>query len=150
MTEIEKIELANKKGYKCNFKDGIITGPRGLTINATDSSGYIFLSLRNEYKRFEIKAHRFLFYNYYNYLPEQIDHINRVRSDNRIENLRQSNQYKNQWNRTGTKGYAKVKNKDRYRVVIRYNDTRKEVGRYNKEEEAHNAYLEAKKIYHII
>ena len=39
--------------------------------------------------------HRLLFWLYHNYLPEEIDHINRVRSDNAITNLQASNRNHN-------------------------------------------------------
>jgi hypothetical protein len=50
-----------------------------------DKDGYLILKV----KRKQIKAHRLAWFLYYGSFPEdEIDHINRVRFDNRIENLR--------------------------------------------------------------
>ena len=148
MTELEKIILANLKGYKCDYTNGVVIGPRGKEITKQSSEGYIYINLRHQLKRYVLQVHRFLFFNFNNYLPEQIDHINRDRRDNRLINLRASTQSKNQWNRSNTKGYTKVK--DRYRAYIRCNNKRINLGYYNTEQEAHNAYLNAKSLYHLL
>ena len=78
-----------------------------------------------------------------------IDHINRNRLDNRIENLKLATHQQNMWN-TNAKGYYKKPN-GKYVVRIKLPDgKRKQVGTFNTEEEAHNAYLKAKNTYHII
>ena len=74
-----------------------------------------------------------------------IDHINRDRSDNRIENLRlatRSQNIQNAYNR----GTARRGDKWRARILI--DEKRITLGTYNTEEEAHQAYVEAKKKYH--
>jgi hypothetical protein len=78
-----------------------------------------------------------------------IDHINGNRSDNRIENLRKVTHQQNMWN-IECKGYYKTPN-GKYAVQIRLpNGKRKQVGTFKTEEDARNAYLEAKNTYHII
>lgn len=60
-----------------------------------DKDGYIVIKIEKK----AYKAHR-LVYAYFNgHFPEhEIDHINRVRSDNRIENLRDVTRAQNVWN----------------------------------------------------
>ena len=58
------------------------------------------------------KAHRLIFLMHHGYLPPEVDHINRDRQDNRIENLRAANRSENQCNRgalaSNTSGYPGV------------------------------------------
>lgn len=50
----------------------------------THPSGYIFVVI----DKVSYGAHRLIFLYHYGYIPETIDHINGIRCDNRIENLR--------------------------------------------------------------
>jgi hypothetical protein len=80
----------------------------------------------------------------------ELDHINGIRNDNRIENLRSVTRSQNQWNRLTAKGYYWDKSKNKYKAHIKFNDKRKFLGLFETEEEARNAYLAAKQIYHVI
>jgi len=84
---------------------------------------------------------------------DQIDHINRDRSDNRFENLREVNNAENQQNRSIRRdcasGFMGVrKNKSRWMAEIRADKVRFHLGTYDTPEEASAAYLEAKKRLH--
>jgi hypothetical protein len=79
----------------------------------------------------------------------QIDHINRKRSDNRIDNLRLTSQNENQWNRDA-KGFAWHKASNKYQAYIQYYGKLKYLGRYETEREARSVYLKAKEKYHTI
>lgn len=78
-----------------------------------------------------------------------IDHINGNRLDNRIANLRVVTHQENQWNQTKAKGYYKRPN-GKYQAYIRLNDNSIIIGTYDTEQEAHQAYLQAKEKYHVI
>jgi hypothetical protein len=58
------------------------------------------------------KVHRLIFLLEYGYLPQEVDHINMNRADNRLENLRPANRSENQCNRraiaSNTSGYPGV------------------------------------------
>ena len=77
-----------------------------------------------------------------------IDHIDGNPLNNNIENLRLVTHQQNQWNRTRAKGYYWDKKK--WKSQIQLNGKKKNLGRFDNEEDAHNCYLEAKKKYHII
>ncbi len=78
-----------------------------------------------------------------------IDHIDRNPLNNNIENLRVVSHSQNQWNRDG-KGYYFNKPTGKYLAEIQVDGEHKYLGLFVNEEDAHQAYVEAKKIYHII
>lgn len=82
-------------------------------------------------------------------MDNHIDHINGIRDDNRIENLRVVTNQQNNWNQVRAKGYTKRPN-GKYQVLISLNDKKIYIGTYDTEQEAHTAYLEAKLKYHNI
>ena len=78
-----------------------------------------------------------------------IDHINRDPGNNSTENLRIVTQQQNQFNRNG-KGYSWDVNRNKWAARIRLNGKNIHLGRFDKEEDARAAYLEAKGRLHII
>lgn len=79
----------------------------------------------------------------------EIDHINRIRNDNRIENLRVVDRTGNTQN-TLRKGYTKYENKSgtKFRAYISTNKKRINLGSFDTEEEASLAYKKAKEKCH--
>src|SRR3990167_1974171 len=85
-----KNELASLVDY--NKEDGLIRwkiSPRygiyiGSVAGCLDDRGYITVRI----KRRAYRAHRLAWFITYGYWPKEIDHINRDKTDNRIENLR--------------------------------------------------------------
>lgn len=102
------------------------------------------------------KAHRLAWLYIYGKWPkQQIDHVNGVRDDNRIENLRECSAVQNQQNRkinsNNTSGYPGVdfnKRADRWRAYIRLNGSLKHLGFFANPQDAHAAYLKAKSEFH--
>ena len=79
---------------------------------------------------------------------EIIDHINRNKLDNRIENLRICSQEQNTWNSkkpshntSGYKGVCFDKSKNKWAAQISINNVTKLIGRYSTKEEARVAYV---------
>jgi hypothetical protein len=83
-----------------------------------------------------------------NNLPD-VDHINRVRDDNRLENLRWVTIAENQYNRSNTKGYGYHKATKKFAARIAVNGKKYYLGIYDTESDAHEAYIAAKAIYHV-
>lgn len=86
--------------------------------------------------------------------PDQVDHINELKSDNRFCNLRPATQSENQQNITlarrhniaGLRGTTRAKL--RWQAEIRIGGARVYLGSFPTAEAAHLAYLEAKKVGH--
>lgn len=149
MTRKEKCILAIEKGFIYNLETGIITGVSGKIINSK-TNGYINLSFWVGKKQYNLLSHQFAWYWVNKECVEQIDHINGNRIDNRITNLRAVTNQQNQWNRTTAKGYYWHKATKKWMSRIRLNNKNIYLGIFNTEDEAHKAYLKAKKVYHII
>lgn len=140
----EKLKLAVEKGYTYDPETGIIKSKLGKICNSS-SSGYIQVG-GNDCR---VLGHQLAWYLYYNKVPKIIDHKDRVRSNNKIDNLRETTHHENLFN-TNAKGYSYVKSTNKYLSSIRINNKHIYLGHYNTPEEAHQAYLDAKKIYHKI
>ena len=78
-----------------------------------------------------------------------VDHIDRDRSNNRIENLRAITQKENTWNRA-VKGYHFSNRAKKYIAKIKVHRKTIGLGFYDTAIEARKAYLEGKKKYHKI
>ena len=84
---MQELEEYIRKYFK--YSDGkIIRTDRKNSTGSYDKQGYLILKIKGK----QFKAHRVVWFLCNGYFPkEEIDHINRVRDDNRIENLRLSN-----------------------------------------------------------
>ena len=92
---------------------------------------------------------------YNGYLPKYVDHINGIRDDNRIENLREATNQQNNFNSGSKEGsssqYKGVSwHKRGKKWVARYslNGKQTHLGLFETEIEAYKAYSEATKKYH--
>ena len=147
MTREDRIKLAIEKGFTYDEVSGKIYGIHGKEITGMNS-GYIKMYMYLDKNRYILYAHQFAYYIKYNKIVDYIDHINGIKDDNRICNLREVTNQQNQHNRTKAKGY--ISNRNKYVAQITINSKSIHLGRYNTEQEARQAYLDAKKIYHII
>jgi HNH endonuclease len=123
----------------------------GSIAGRIDSSGYKQLCVK--YRR--ILAHRLAWFFVHGKWPSgQIDHINRERLDNRIENLRVADIYEQRQNRlrpsksskSGLLGVRKEGKK--WRSTITVYGERHHLGMFDSPEIAQLKYLEAKKQLH--
>lgn len=108
--------LTGEVFWKIRLKGRRVNKP----IGTIDSNGYIKTSVAKR----KCYTHQIVFLHFYGYWPSMIDHINQKRSDNRPENLRETNFSKNAlnsklWktNRTGVKGVSLTRD-GRYKVTI--------------------------------
>lgn len=110
-------------------------------------------SCERGYVRIEIlgavfRAHRIAFFLENGYFPKFVDHINRVKNDNRPENLRDAkskgnarNKGKNRMNTSGYKGVGFDKDSGKWRArIVGPDGKRKCLGRYSSKLEASLAY----------
>ena len=121
----------------------------GAAAGTVSSNGYIVI--RVDGTRF--KAHRLAWLYTHGVMPtHDIDHLNRVRADNRIANLRDVSRSMNLQNQTrprtdNTSGYRGVslhKGGKRWKAQIMVNGRKQYIGYFNTAEVAHAAYLAAK------
>jgi len=112
----------------------------------------------NGYNRFGccnnkiVMRHRVIAYAYLNLdiddATKQIDHINGNKLCNHVDNLRIVSHQENHHNRTTAKGYCFHKRDKKWHARIRVNNKQIHLGLFNTEEEARQAYLEAKLKFH--
>lgn len=116
--------------------------------------GYVAIKINGKIYR----GHRLAWlYVYGNYPNGEIDHINLIKSDNRIENLREVSRSENMQNiynagkssTTGFRGIDYRKSMGLYQARIQSNGKRHFLGYYSSAKEAHDAYVKAKKELHI-
>lgn len=80
----------------------------------------------------------------------EIDHINGDPLDNRKGNLRIVTHQQNLFNNSKAKGYSLDKRNGKWQAQICINDRHLALGLFEKEEDARKAYLQAKKVYHVV
>lgn len=84
----------------------------GRIAGAKSKNGYIILSISLGWAKKRMLAHRLAFIYMEGEAPEQVDHINGIRNDNRWENLRAVDNFINSRNQklrnTNTSGYNGV------------------------------------------
>ena len=131
----------------------LIRKSSGKPAKSMDVHGYIQVG----YQKKVYKAHRLIWAIIHGKFPdESIDHINGIRSDNRISNLRivtkqqnsHNQQQKNKNNKSGFTGVCWSKSTSKWQAGIHVNGSYIYLGVFTTAEEAHLAYLNAKKIHH--
>jgi hypothetical protein len=100
----------------------------------------------------EYVAHRLAWFYFFGVWPEsELDHVNRIRDDNRLENLREATPSQNNKNTvlknsSGFRGATKYFNKWQSQIVV--NGKKLYLGLYDTPEKAHAAYCEAAQKHH--
>ena len=100
-------------------------------------------------------THRIVFMMHNGYLPQFVDHIDRNRSNNKIENLREATLEQNAQNAkirkdatSGVKGVSWSKVDKAWRVRVQANNQRKDFGGFKDLELAELVAMEARHKYH--
>ena len=126
-----------KKTVNSHAVVGSVAGNQGCSV-------YIRITI---YKK-KYAAHRLAFlYMTGNFPKNSIDHINRIKDDNRWANLRdatysqnQSNKAKYKTNKSGYKGVVWIKQRKKWRAQISYMHKDIFIGYYTTPQEASEAY----------
>lgn len=146
--------------FDVDFEQGLLfwknpTGKRvgaGSIAGSKDSHGY--LRVRLDHKRFKI--HRVIWAMKYGAWPvNQIDHINRDPSDNKISNLREATPSQNGMNKLkskkgskwGVKGIYFDKQRQKFRAEIYINGKKRFLGYFPTIEKASQSYIAASQQY---
>ena len=126
-----------------NYKDGILywnhRENKSKQVNtkfANKPAGYKtstgYYEVRVDNKRY--KTHRIIYLMFNGYIPEEVDHINNIRSDNRIENLRAATSLTNKFNSlmpkhnsSGIKGVNLHKPSNKWRCSMSINNKTKQI-----------------------
>lgn len=124
----------------------------GDVIGRTNGKGYVILTIDSLCYR----AHRVAwFYTYGEWPIGMIDHINGVKDDNRLVNLRDVSASVNSQNIKTSKSNNKLsklgvfKHRKKFQAQIMVEGKQLYLGTFNTLEEAHNAYLAAKRQHHV-
>lgn len=155
-------EAAKRLGYdpetgRLTWKVLRNTARIGQEAKSLDVCGYIQVNIAGTV----VKGHRLAWLLHYGQWPVgyQIDHINGIRDDNRIANLRLVNNQMNSQNqrngvrpnRTGWMGvhFSENQSKGRqFRAKIQVNEKQIHLGGFPTAESAHAAYVAAKRQFH--
>ena len=126
--------------------------PKNKSIGSKAKTGYLSCMIDGK----SYLVHRIVFFYFYGYFPINVDHINGKRDDNRIENLRAVNKSENQQNirKAFTSSTSQLlgafyskKHKNWFsRICV--NGKRKWLGNFKTPNDAHQAYLNAKRNLH--
>jgi len=126
----------------------------GTSSFAKDRDGYHVIGIDGKLYR----THRVIWFYIYGTFPDgYLDHINRNRTDNRIENLRQVSKAQNRENidvavnsKSGVKGVWLHKQTKKWCASIGHNGKNIHLGSFKSIEEACAAYKTAASIYHTM
>lgn len=125
----------------------------GDEAGTSDNKGHLVVG----YKRKMYKVHRVIYEIFHGPIPKgmAIDHINGIKYDNRVDNLRLVTRSQNMWNsckpKTNTSGFKGVswdKRNKQWLAYIAVFGKEKNLGRFSTKEEAYSARLDAEKFYH--
>ena len=117
-----------KKCYTYDAATGEIRNRKGQVMKGWERKGYKLLNIRIGNRRNEISLHHIAWALVYGRFPRQIDHINGIKTDNRLENLREVNQSENDQNRLmpWKKGRGKIPGVFRSRRGYRFEMRKKQ------------------------
>jgi len=123
----------------------------GKVAGFTEVNGYLIIRINNN----NYYAHRLVWLFITGNFPSVIDHINGVRNDNRLSNLRECTDQQNQWNHknystntSGIKGVSWNTRMQKWKVAIRTEIGIIHLGYFKSLDDAKLVIIEARNKYH--
>lgn len=152
MVSIERLkELIEYRNGRLLWKVNRGSAKIGDAVGSPDKDGYIKVRIDGKMYR----AGRLTWFYHHGIWPENlIDHINGIRNDDSIENLREATYQENMFNRKSCgkyspyKGVSWHKRDKKWQASYQLNGRRIFIGSYNTEQEAREAYQKVTKSLH--
>lgn len=158
MNKFDFTGFKQKLSYDSNtgiftWKERVGNVALGAVAGTKNSNGHV--QIRIDGKR--VFAHKLAWAFVYKEFPDgMIDHINGIRNDNRISNLRVVTASENAHNqkkphkrtKSGYLGVSWVSSRQKWQAGLAINGKYKFLGLFDEPEIAHEAYLAGKRIYH--
>lgn len=113
-------------------------------MTAKDNQGYVCFGMWHNNKPLNLYGHQYAWYVMYGECIPMIDHINRIKTDNRKINLRKADRQLNSLNRD-SKGASFDKSSGKWMSQIMINGKNISLGRFKTESEAMTVYQTKKK-----
>lgn len=144
---MEQVTIECAPDYKIDIEGNVYSKHSNkLLKGAIEDKGYRRLCLMVNGVRKNLYLHRLIASafkpNPNNY--QFVDHINGIRTDNRIDNLNWVNAQQNQHNMRSAKGYCFDNQKNKWKAYIKCDCKAKHLGFFDTEAEAHQAYCTAR------
>jgi hypothetical protein len=156
-------QVSNMGNVKSLSREKLHKGKYPITTNEkilkplANSHGYLLVVLCNNGLKKTMKVHTLVAMAFFNHKPNGthkivVDHINNIKTDNRLVNLQLISQRENtSKDKKSTSQYTGVcwaKSNNKWTASININNKVKKLGYFTDEYEAHLAYQKALKMYH--
>lgn len=151
LSRVQDLLSYDQESGALTWRDARGRSPAGSNAGHMRKDGYLIIGFDGG----KYLAHRIAWLLTHGEWPSQdIDHVNGVRSDNRAANLRDVDRKTNRENMraampassTGLLGVSH--RKSRYIARIKSEGQETHLGRFDSPEEAHKAYIQAKRVLH--
>ena len=134
MTQEEALRLFEYRDGRLHHRTASRGRKIGDPIGSVNGTGYRRVGTGGKY----YTEHALVYLMHHGYIPAEIDHINGIRDDNRIENLRAVTRSQNQYNKgkcrnntSGHRGVSWHKATGKWFVRISLNNRNKSMGYYD-------------------
>lgn len=143
VSNLGNIKSLSRKFFTTN--NGYVITKEKKLKKQNDRKGYEYVNLYKDKKMKSLKVHRLVLLSFVGFSELTIDHINGIKSDNRLENLEYVSQRENNIrhvlkNNKQSKFLGVTKHKNKWRSIISVNKKNVHLGLFNCEFKAHIAY----------